>query len=516
MADIDKLAEEIVAAGVRQTFGIPGSGATLDLLDGLERRGVDFHLCHFEGAAAMMAATAGRLTGHAGIALSIKGPGLVNMLPGIAVSHFEAFPLVAIAEAYAENAPNSLAHKRIDQNKLVSAVVKGRGVYLSSGPPFSCYEAWSRQEEPGPIVLELQSSSDRPQPLELPMVKAITNTCSEAVAGRIRAAQRPIVVAGALSVRLGLGQSLSKLSVPVFTTAAAKGVVDERHMQAAGVLTGAGGPLTPESVIVPESDLVLGIGLNPKEFLKTAPFGVPTINAGVGSPVGLEGFGIDMHVGPEALPLVLDAMSNHAWGLDRVETIVHALDGRLGGGFLPGAVFVTIAAHFGHRVRLVMDTGSFCTVGEHIWKAPSPDLCLFSAQGRYMGTGIPMGVSASLVDRQVPTVVVVGDGGIGPYVSEMRLAVDAQTPLLLVLLTDGAFASIRTRALRDGLTQRPLTSSARSWVPVMAGFGMPSERIEGVDALQRSLGHWRPASGPLFLEIPFCPDAYEAMVHGIR
>ena len=56
-------------------------------------------------AAAIMAGTVGRLSGLAGVALAIKGPGLTNMVPGLAVSAFESFPMVAVVEAYGSAAP---------------------------------------------------------------------------------------------------------------------------------------------------------------------------------------------------------------------------------------------------------------------------------------------------------------------------------------------------------------------------------------------------------------------------
>ena len=122
MNDLVRLAEEIAERTSGPIFGVPGSGATLTLIDALERRGHEFVLTHFEGAAAMMAGTVGRLSGQAGVCLSIKGPGLTNMVPGLAMSTYEAFPLVAVTEAYGEAAPAAKARKRIDQAALTSTI----------------------------------------------------------------------------------------------------------------------------------------------------------------------------------------------------------------------------------------------------------------------------------------------------------------------------------------------------------------------------------------------------------
>jgi thiamine pyrophosphate-dependent acetolactate synthase large subunit-like protein len=85
-----------------------------------------------------------------------------------------------------------------------------------------------------------------------------------------------------------------------------------------------------------------------------------------------------------------------------------------------------------------------------------------------------------------------------------------------MLMTDNAFGSIRTRAIKDHLTQRPLTMDGRSWVPVFDSLGIVSERVSSLAAVEQALSHWNPAGGPMFLEVPFQPDPYEAMVKDIR
>ena len=139
-----------------------------------------------------------------------------------------------------------------------------------------------------------------------------------------------------------------------------------------------------------------------------------------------------------------------------------------------------------------------------------------SGQGRYMGTGIPMGLGATLHDQTLPTVVFLGDGGIGPFVAETKIAIEKRLPVLFCLMTDGRFASLRTRALRDGMTERPLTMALPSWRAVFEGFGMPAVCAANETEVADALTAWAPSQGPAYLEITFDPDPYEAMVQGIR
>ena len=83
-------------------------------------------------------------------------------------------------------------------------------------------------------------------------------------------------------------------------------------------------------------------------------------------------------------------------------------------------------------------------------------------------------------------------------------------------MSDNAFGSIRTRAIRDGLTQSPLRFDGRSWTGCFKSLGIPSERAENIKAVSEAITAWNPKNGPAFLEIAFNPDKYETMVKKIR
>ncbi len=273
MTDIARLAEEITAHGVTRLFGIPGSGVTLSLIDALEKRGIAFHLTHFEGAGALMAATVGRLSGRAGVSLSIKGPGLANAVPGIAAAWFEAYPLVHLTEAFPPNSSAAQAHKRLDQSALVAPITKASRFSAKDGPSFTSMAHFACAEEPGPVLFELAPSA--PASAEaLPDVATVREDGTKA-RELLRNAKQPIVIAGALALRAGLGAALAKLNVPVFSTAAAKGIIDERAPNAAGLFTGVGEGYVPEYTLLHRADLIIGIGLTARESLKCAPFKAP-------------------------------------------------------------------------------------------------------------------------------------------------------------------------------------------------------------------------------------------------
>lgn len=512
--EVIRLAQDIAAAGIGHVFGITGSGQSLLLCDQLERAGISVVRTQFEGSAGIMAGTVGRLTGTPGIALTIKGPGVANLIPGLALCNFEGFPMVAISEAYPPGSPPARAHKRLDHAALAGPVTKAVFPLSHRGPGLCDAVACAVSEIPGPVVIELtgvglEDSAPLPQPAK--------QQPDGAVVALVAAAHRPVVIAGTLALRQGWGDALERLSIPVFTTAAAKGLIDETLPHAANVFTSTGLELTPEAHLLAEADLVVGLGLRPGEVLATKPFPCPAINvevvAGVPGSEAFEFFGV---AAAEQAEAVIAALADKHWGLDMLATLLGRLDQVMMDGFLPGQAFRTLEERFDRRARLVLDTGYFCTIGEHAIRAARSELCLMSGQGRYMGAGLPMAIGAAICDKTIPTVAVLGDGGIGMYVGEARLAVERCLPLLVLLMSDGRFGSIATRAIKDGLTQAPLTPADPSWMRVMDGMGLPATRVASREELQRALAAWDPATGPAYIEVVFAPEPYERMVAGIR
>ena len=515
MSALVSLAEQISRRAAGPVFGVPGSGATLTLLDTLERIGTEFVLTHFEGAAAIMAGTLGRLTGRAGVCLSIKGPGLTNMVPGLAVAHFDGLPVVALAEAYGPGTTAAKAHKRIDQGLLTAGLVKA---FTQLSATEACFDALARcaeSEAPGPVLLELASPAPETSP-PIP-VEDRPQTEDERALSLVESVRHPVVIAGTLAIRQGWADRLNQLQIPIFSTAAAKGVVDERGLYAAGVCTGVGLELSPEHVILPKADLVVGLGLRPQEMLATKPFGCPAINVTATSTPGEGAFAFAATLSPDSAERLFQLLGGKSWGAELVDNAVTNLRRKvLADGFLPAQVFELAERKFGHDACAVFDTGYFCTMAEHVWRAASPESCLLSGQGRYMGTSIPMGIAAALHVRDRPTLVFTGDGGIGPFVAEVKIAAERKLPLLVCLLTDGRFGSIRTRAVAEGLTERPLTMAEPSWLRVFDAFGFDVHSAADAEGFSRALDAWKPADGPGYIECAFDPDPYEAMVKGIR
>lgn len=516
MSDLRFLAKELNRFGVRHVFGIPGEGPSLELIDELEHRGTKFHsVCH-EAAAALMAGGVGRVTGIPGICVSIKGPGFANMLAGIASNWLDRNPSLSLSESYGPGSSSARMHKRLSHAAMVEPVVKA---YADNPHPELLPQLWNvcLSEEPGPVHLDISGSLSA-RAYGSPAIEPDLAPLPQEVAAKIKNAQRPVLVVGALATRKRWRDRLTVQKIPVFTTVSGKGAIDETRRWSAGVFTNVGGKYVPETSVLQKADLVVGLGLRTTEILDVKPLPAPLLllDELPGRGAGL-GAVAEATVKEEGFLEVLELLADKQWGDRELSSAKAALDERLRfDQWLPAGVLRLVQTSLSTSTVFVLDTGSFCTIGEHTLLADRPNRVMGSFCARSMGIALPFGMGTALGSGDTPTVIAVGDGGVRMYPQSITLAVREKLPVLVILMKDGSFASIRQAAEAKRLTEQPLYLDSSSWTAVFQGLGCPSERIESLPALEKTLRQWKRAPSPLFLECNFNSETYLHMTEGIR
>lgn len=519
---IDPLADALCRHHVKGLFGVTGSGLSWQLLTAMQERGMRYWGVSHEASGAVMAGAFGRQSETLGCSLSIKGPGLANMLPGMLSNRLENWPAISVSEAYGPGVSSFRMHKRVDHRALTSEIVKA---YAALGDPAVTVGqlaeyAWA--EIPGPVHLDLFSEDClcfEKQPTE-----RCPNTDQQRDLDRIRGmldrSQRPVVIAGSLSTRHKWGSQLKDLQVPVFTTVAAKGVVNENLACAAGIFTGDGKTLAPESRVLDQADLIVGLGLRNLEVLTPKPFRAPLVLIdSIDELAATSGFA--------AAETLLSADSGHfgsllehlltrAWGTDCVaESIARVRHYLTDDEWLPGNVFAVLQGLLPDSHCLVLDTGSFCTVAEHVWLTGTVKAFLASANGRNMGTGLPMALGAALANPGVPTVCALGDGGIRMYAGEFKLAIEQRLPVLFLFLSDGRYGSIACAPSAPGLNLHAITMTQPSWFRALEALGCQAAHVADIANLAQAVKSWN-CKEPFFLEATFDPERYAAMTKDVR
>ena len=115
----DVVGETVAAQGVRDAFGILGSG-NLVVTNALVRGGARFHHARHEGGAICMADGYGRVTGRVAVCSVHQGPGLTNTMTGLTEAAKSRTPVLVLAGETPAAALTS--NFRIDQHDLVESV----------------------------------------------------------------------------------------------------------------------------------------------------------------------------------------------------------------------------------------------------------------------------------------------------------------------------------------------------------------------------------------------------------
>src|SRR5659263_177911 len=117
------IANQLVNAGVRYVFGIPG-GPSIPYMEAFRAAGIEFILTSNESAAATMADVSARLTGIPGVCHATFGPGATNITTGTGEALLDRSPVIV----FTSEMPDSLLHRttqmNIDHQKLFEPVTK--------------------------------------------------------------------------------------------------------------------------------------------------------------------------------------------------------------------------------------------------------------------------------------------------------------------------------------------------------------------------------------------------------
>lgn len=517
---IEKTAKVIAGRGITHAFGVAGGGASLELITELEKSGVEYIPVAHEAAATMMAGAASLNGKTKAVAITIKGPGFANAIPGILSNFYENRPALTISEAFGPTALAFRMHKRMDHESAISKIVKGFAAADTDGKNLIQLLDIAEKEIPGPVHLDLYAEPGPEKKFETEIQKFSGSQLFEEVMSLIKNSSKPAIILGSLVLRKLPGIDWSSLMVPIVTTTAAKGAVDEASPFFAGIITGEVKELSPEEAILKNADLILSFGLRNTEVVLAKLFPAPLINIDAVDSGLSDGFqpkinfitnNLD-HIASEILELV----KKKKWGKDLVRDWKMKLTGELfKKTWMPASVFKSIQKIAPESV-LVMDTGLFCTIGETVWEARSPGKFLGSSAGRFMGTAIPTAIGLSASSPHERVICAMGDGGVRPYFAELKIAVDRNLPILFILMSDGGYGSVAFSGKPKGLSANAFEIKNSTWWRVAGALGLKSQEVANIEELEKAVSSWKASGKPMFLEAHFDPDDYLNMTAKLR
>jgi acetolactate synthase-1/2/3 large subunit len=266
------------ARGVTHVFGIPG--AKIDaVFNALVDSKIQTVVTRHEQNAAFIAGGIGRMTGKAGVAIATSGPGVTNLVTGLATANSEGDPLVALGGAVAVDESLKQIHQTMDSVSMVKPITK----FAATAPsPHAVSEVLSnafRAAEAGrpgaafvSLPKDIMAAPAMAKVLPFPTFSGYGQAdvgALEEAARLLNAANCPVILLGMLASKpsnaSALGDFITQLDAPVVGTFQAAGAVSSHLFENFG---GRVGQLAnqPGDRLLDAADVVITIGYNPVEY----------------------------------------------------------------------------------------------------------------------------------------------------------------------------------------------------------------------------------------------------------
>jgi acetolactate synthase-1/2/3 large subunit len=519
------LVDQLLVHGVDHIFCVPGE-SYLAALDALHDAQINVTVCRQEGGAAMMAEAHGKLTGRPGICFVTRGPGATNASPGIHIARQDSTPVILFVGQIERGMREREAFQELDYRAAFGPLAKWA---TEVDDPARFPEIISRafhvatSGRPGPVVIALPEDvlTEMADVADAPPYQAIETHPSLGQMAELQkllhGAERPVVLLGGSRWSETAVQRFvrfaERFDLPVACSFRRQMLFPADHASYIGDL---GLGVNPKLLArIKEADLVLLVGGRLSEIPSQSftLLHIPSprqklvhvhpdpselgriysphlaINA---SPVAFTAALEGVHP-PASLPWSEGTSAAHesylAWSDPK--SIRHA------GPFQMGEVM----AHL--RDKLPADTifcngaGNFATWVHRFWPFKHYGTQLAPTSGS-MGYGVPAAVGAKRVQPQSPVVVFAGDGDFLMNGQEFATAVQYDLPILVILLDNGMYGTIRMHQEREYPGRVSATNLKNpDFAAYATAFGGHGERVERTEdfapALERALASGKPA-----------------------
>ena len=274
----DIVVKTLEQQGVKWIFGIPG--AKIDkVFDTLVDSSIQTVVCRHEQNAAFIAGGIGRMTGKAGVAIATSGPGVSNLVTGLATANTEGDPVIALGGAVPLADRLKKIHQSMDNVNLCRPVTKFSAEVDSPESVSEVLTNAFRSAESGrpgaafvSLPTDIMAAPAKCGVITPPTHSAAGPADSAAIkeaARLINQAKRPVVLLGLLASKPENAAAIHELiasgKLPVVGTFQAAGAISANLFSS---FSGRVGQLNnqPADKILAAGDLVITIGYDAVEY----------------------------------------------------------------------------------------------------------------------------------------------------------------------------------------------------------------------------------------------------------
>ncbi|WP_349687864.1 biosynthetic-type acetolactate synthase large subunit [Acidaminococcus sp. DS4831] len=521
-------------------FGYPG-GAVLGLYDAIYRTGFPHILTGHEQGAVHAADGYARATGKVGVCIATSGPGVCNMVTGIATANMDSIPLVIISGQVATSLIGQDAFQEADTAGITTSITKYNYLVRKvENLPQVLKEAFyiARTGRPGPVLIDIvtdvfDARLDFHYPKEVHLLgyqgsqhphRADVQRAAEA----LRRARRPVIMAGGGVVLSDTGGELTRLAektgIPVVTTLMGKGAVPDTLPQHLGMLGMHGSYAANMAVSGCDLLLAFGVRFDERSTAKASLFAPAArivhfnvepgeINKIIPVQVAVPG---DLR---ESLPLFAQLAEPLAAACkeqtapwreqgeamkEEVPCTAHACRG----GISPETALKKAAAQAPQDTIVVTD------VGQHqMWAAqffPTREARHFITSGGLgtMGFGLPAALGAKVGEPDKTVLLITGDGSVLMNCQEFTTLPTYGIHVKTIVLKNGQLGLVRQLQglFRGGRYSQTELIRKPSMAKIAEAMGIPSRSISRPEELEAGLEFLFGGDDSALLEITIPED----------
>ncbi|PMQ12909.1 putative 2-ketoarginine decarboxylase AruI [Pseudomonas sp. AD21] len=519
--------------GVEQVFGIPGVH-TVELYRGLARSSINHVTPRHEQGAGFMADGYARTSGKPGVCFIITGPGMTNITTAMGQAYADSIPMLVISSVQTRSqlgGGRGKLHELPNQSALVGGVAAFSHTLMSAA------------ELPGVLARAFalfQAGRPRPVHIEIPLdvlveeadellasvpvnidragaAPAAVRRMTELLAG----ARRPLILAGggAIDAAVELTELAELLDAPVALTINAKGMLPSSHP----LLIGSTQSLIATRALVVDADVVLAIGTE----LAETDYDV-TFAGGFEIPGKLLRIDIDAdqtvrnyppHVAlvadsRNAAQALLSALSHQSlaerrndWGQVRAARLRDDLAATWDAPTLAQTRFLETILHELPEAVFVGDSTQPVYTGNLTFNPERPRRWFNSSTGYgTLGYALPAAIGAWLggsieSGARPPVVCLIGDGGLQFTLPELASAVEARTPVIILLWNNQGYEEIKKYMVNRAIEPVGVDIYTPDFIGVAKALGCAAEAINSVEQLRSALRAATDRQGPTLIEI---------------
>ena len=469
------LIDQLVANGCDRIFTVPGE-SFLPVLDALhDTAQIETITCRHEGGATYMADADGKMTGRPGIAFVTRGPGATNASAGVHVAYQDSTPMILFIGDVARSDRDREAFQEVDFPVFFAPLAKW-AARIEDARRIPEYVARAYRVatagRPGPVVLALPEDMLRDEveaedrPCIPPLAEAADPGALQALFELMKSAASPVAIVGGADWSPRAAHHFANFAyrygIPVAAAFRRQDAIPNSCQVYAGNL--GYGPNPKLQQRIRDADLILAIGprlgeattdgyslITPEHPGQTLVHVHPDPNElgrvyvtelPICADMGEFAEELDGWIDPDLVRFSCGQEAHGEW-LEWSDP-----KPRVGVSLDLGPCVKEMRERLPENTILCNGAGNFSGWWHRYWRYGPMPTQLAPTSGT-MGYGLPAAVAAALRFKDRPIVCVAGDGDFLMNGQELATAAQFGADLLVVLVDNSAYGTIRMHQERE-------------------------------------------------------------------